>query len=196
MTRKTRIGVLASAFAGALVVAATASAHAIVSPPIALEKTLQQFTLSVPTEEAGATTTTIVLTVPPGFAIDSFEPTPPGWKQQVQAKGSGDSAAVQTVTWTGGATPTDEDSVFRFNASTSGAKTYTFDVRQTYSNGKVVDWNGTEASDTPAPTVEAVSSLGGGGSSTLTIVALALGGLALVVSVVGLVARSGGREIA
>ena len=156
----------------------------------------QQFTLSVPTEEAGATTTKIELTVPPGFAIDSFEPTPSGWKQQVQANGSGDSAVVQTVTWTGGATPTDEDSVFRFNASTGGAKTYTFDVRQTYSNGKVVDWNGTESSDTPAPTVEAVSSLGGGGSSTLAIVALALGGLALVVSVVGLVARSGGRELA
>ncbi len=196
MTRRTRIGVLSLAAAGALAVAASASAHAIVSPPVAIDKTLQQFTLSVPTEEAGATTTKIVLTVPPGFAIDSFEPTPPGWKQQVQANGSGDSAVVQTVTWTGGATPTDEDSVFRFNASTSGAKTYTFDVRQTYSNGKVVDWSGTEASDTPAPTVEAVSSLGGGGSSTLTIVALALGGLALVVSVVGLVARSGGREIA
>ena len=99
------------------------------------------------------------------------------------------------MTWTGGATPTDEDSVFGFNASTTGAKTYTFDVRQTYSDGKVVEWTGPETSDTPAPTIQAVSSLGGGGTSTLTIVALALGGVALVLAVVGLLARSGGREL-
>jgi uncharacterized protein YcnI len=195
MTSRTRIRVLALAGGVALVVAAAASAHAVVSPPVALDKKLQVFTLSVPTEEAGATTTKIELTVPSGFAIDSFEPEP-GWKRQVQATDSGESAVVQKVTWTGGATPTGEDSVFRFNASTSGTKTYALDVRQTYSNGKVVDWNGSESSDTPVPTVEAVSSLAGGGSSTLTIVALALGGLALVLSVAGLLARAGGREIA
>lgn len=196
MRRTTRVGVLAAAGGVALVIAAAASAHAIVSPPVALDEKLQQFTLSVPTEEANDTTTTIELTVPSGFAIDSFEPPPPGWKQQVQSTGSGDSAVVQKVTWTGGTTPTGEDSVFRFNASTTGAKTYTFDVRQTYSSGKVVDWNGTESSDTPAPTVVAVSSLGGGGSSTLAIVALALGALALVVAIAGLFVRGGGREIA
>jgi hypothetical protein len=42
--------------------------------------------------------------------------------------------------------------------------------------------------------VQAVSSLGGGSSSSLTIVALALGGLALLVALAGLVAR-GGREL-
>ena len=50
------------------------------SPPVALDGELQQFTLSVPTEKEGATTTTIELTVPAGFAIDSFEPAP-GWKR-------------------------------------------------------------------------------------------------------------------
>jgi uncharacterized protein YcnI len=196
MPGTTRIGVLALAGVGALVAAAAASAHAIVSPPVALDKKLQQFTLSVPTEEEGATTTSIELTVPAGFAIDSFEPAPPGWKQQVQASGSGESTVVQKVIWTGGSTPTDKDSVFRFNASTNGAKPYTFDVRQTYSNGKVVEWSGPESSDTPAPTVEAVSSLGGGGSSTLAIVAVALGGLALVLSLAGLLMRGGGRAVA
>ena len=195
MRRTTRAGLLATAGATALVVAAAASAHAIVSPPVALDEKLQQFTLSVPTEKQGATTTTIELTVPSGFAIDSFEPAP-GWTQKVQTSGSGDSAVVQKVTWAGGATPTDQDSVFRFNASTSGAKTYVFEVRQTYSDGSVVDWNGSESSDTPAPSVEAVSSLGGGGSSTLTIVAVALGALALVVSVTGLLVRGGGRGLA
>ncbi len=100
------------------------------------------------------------------------------------------------MTWSGGSTPTDEDSVFRFNASTAGTKTYTFDVRQTYSDGSVVDWSGPESSDTPAPTVEAVSSLGGGGSSTLGIVALVIAGVALVVAIGALVTRGGGRPIA
>ena len=60
--------------------AAAASAHAIMSPAVAKANALQQFTLSVPTEEAGATTTKIELTVPSSFAIDSFEPPPAPWK--------------------------------------------------------------------------------------------------------------------
>jgi uncharacterized protein YcnI len=187
-----RLPVLALAAVAALVVAAGASAHAIVSPPVAKEKVLQQFTLSVPTEKEGATTTTVELTVPDGFAIDSFEPSPTGWKRQVQSTGSGESAVVQKVTWTGGSVPTGEDSVFRFNASTDAAKTYTFTVRQTYSDGTVVDWNGAETSDTPAPTVESLSSFGGGSSnSTLAIVAIVLGGIALVVALVALISGRG-----
>ena len=71
--------------------------------------------------------------------------------------------------------PTGEDSTFSFLASPDATKTYTFDVRQTYSDGSVVDWSGPESSDTPAPTIEAKSSLGGGGSSTLALIALIVG---------------------
>src|SRR5918912_435000 len=130
----TRISLLALCALAALVLAEGASAHAIVSPPIALSKKLQQFTLSVPTEKEGATTTQIELSVPDGFAIDSFEPAG-GWRQKVQATGSGENAFVRKVTWTGGRVATGEDAVFHFNASTTGAKTYTFHVRQTYSDG-------------------------------------------------------------
>jgi uncharacterized protein YcnI len=184
---------LLGACAAALVVTGGAWAHAIVSPPVAKSKTLQQFTLSVPTEKEGAFTSSIELTVPSGFAIDSFEPAPSGWKQQVQATGSGEDSVVQKVTWTGGHVPTDQDAVFRFNASTTGSKTYTFDVRQTYSDGSVVDWNGPESSDAPAPTVEGISSFGGG-TSTLAIVAIVLAALALVVSVAG-IATGGTRPL-
>jgi uncharacterized protein YcnI len=178
--------VLALAGTAALVAAAAASAHAIMSPPVTQNAKLQQFTLSVPTEKEGLTTTTVELTVPSGFSIDSFEPSP-GWTRQAQPT---------KVTWSGGSTPTDEDAVFRFNASTSTAKTYTFDVRQTYSDGSVVDWNGPESSETPAPTVKAVSDLGGGGSSTLEIIAVVLAGIALVVALGGLFASSSGRPVA
>ena len=131
----------AGAAALTLVLASVASAHAIMSPPVAKSKVPQQFTLSVPTEEEGATTTEIELTVPDGFSIDSFEPSP-GWKREEAATGSGEERVIQKVTWSGGKVPTDEDAVFRFNGSMSSDKTYTFTVRQTYSNGKVVDWSG------------------------------------------------------
>ena len=176
-----------------LLTAAPAFAHAEMSPPIALAKTLQLYTLAVPTEKENAATTEVSLTLPSGFSIDSFVPSP-GWKREVQQTGSGENAVVQKVTWTGGKVPTDDDSVFQFLATASDAKTYTFGVRQTYSDGSIVDWSGAESSDNPAPRVEAKSSLGGGGSSTLEIVALALAAVALVIAVVGLLA--GRRSLA
>jgi uncharacterized protein YcnI len=179
----------------AFVFAATASAHASMSPPVAKAKMLQQFTLSVPTEKENLTTTRIELTVPDGFSIDSFEPAPSGWRKQVQSQGSGEEAVVQKVTWTGGKVPTGEDAVFRFNATAASAKTYTFAVRQTYSDGSVVDWSGPESSDDPAPTVQARSALGGGGGSTLAIVALAVGAVGVVLGLIALVS-TGRRPLA
>jgi uncharacterized protein YcnI len=193
MTTRSRITAFALVASTALAVAATASAHAEMSPPVALAKRLQVFTLAVPTEKEGATTTTIELTPPSGFSIDSFVPSP-GWKRTLQQTGSGESAVITKVTWSGGAVPTGEDSTFSFLAQTAGSGSYTFAVRQTYSDGTVVDWSGPESSDTPAPVVESRSSLGGGGSSTLAIVGVALGALALVVALAGLAVR-GGRSL-
>src|SRR2546421_1099330 len=181
---------LAAVAVAALALPAAASAHAVVTPNVVVAKTLQFFTLSVPTEKAGATTTSIELTPPSGFAIDSFQPTP-SWKRHVQSTGSGDNAVVTKVTWTGGKVPTGEDSVFGFNAGTNGSKTFLFTVRQTYSDGEVVDWSGPESSDTPSPRLEAKSSLGGGSSSTIGIVAVVVAAIALVLGAVGLV---GGRR--
>lgn len=187
-----RLSVLAAAAAAALAVAAAASAHAHVSPPVALAKQTQSFTLAVPTEKEGVTTTQIVFTPPPGFDIDSFTPSP-GWKRTVSQTGSGEDATITKVTWTGGHVPTEEDSTFQFLAQPQSSKTYTFAVQQTYSDGTVVDWNQPETGDNPAPTIEAVSSLGGGGgTSTLDIVAIVLGALGLVVGGIALLARSGG----
>ena len=192
MTVATRGLVLAAVTVGALILAAGAFAHAEVSPPVALAKHLQFFTLAVPTEEANSKTTTIEFTPPSGFAIDSFAPSP-GWTRQVQQTGSGDSAVIQKVTWSGGSVPTGEDSVFQFLATPTSAKTFTFQVRQTYSDGKVVNWTGPESSDTPAPTVEARDSLGGS-SSLLPIIALVLGAVGVVLGVVALFA--GRRSLA
>jgi uncharacterized protein YcnI len=179
----------------ALVLPASAFAHAELSPPIGLKGALEYYTLAVPTEKDETTTTSIELTVPSGFGIDSFAPSP-GWTRKLVQTGSGEDAVVQKVTWTGGSTPTGEDSVFSFLASGSAEKTYTFGVRQTYSDGSVVDWTGPESSDTPAPSIDVRSSFGGS-SSTLAIVALAVGAAGVILGVVALLVRGGGgRDLA
>jgi uncharacterized protein YcnI len=179
----------------ALVFNASAFAHARISPPVGVAKQLQLFTLAVPTERENALTSTIELTLPTGFSIDSFVPSP-GWTRSLQQQGSGEEAVIQKVTWAGGKVPTGEDATFSFLALPAAARTYTFSVKQTYTDGAVVDWNGAESSDSPAPTLKAATSLGaGGGTSTLDVVALALGAIALVLAVAGLAAR-GGRTLA
>jgi uncharacterized protein YcnI len=193
---RTRIAVLLFAASGGLAFAGSAFAHAELSPPVVVAKAGQVFTLAVPTEEENAATTKIELTPPAGFAIDSFAPAP-GWKREVQSTRSGEQTTIQKVTWLGGNVPHEEASMFQFLASTDAAKTYSFKVRQTYSDGTVVDWSGPESSDTPAPTIQSKSSLGGGGGrNTLAIVALAFGALALAAAVAGLVAGSGRRSLA
>jgi uncharacterized protein YcnI len=186
--------------AATLAFATAASAHARVSPAVSVSGKLQLYSLAVPTEKEGLKTTKLVLTVPSGFGIDSFVPPPPGWHQTVAAHGSGDDAVVTRVTWTGGHTPTGEDSLFQFLAQPAANRTYTFGVQQTYSDGSIVNWSGAEDSAAPAPTIQAVSSLGGGsGTSTLTVVALIIGVLGLLAggfALVGGRGGTGGRAIA
>ena len=192
---KSRIALGALVALGALTVCSSAWAHAHVSPPVAHANEGQVFPLAVPTEKDGATTTSIELTPPQGFSIDSFFPDTGGWKRTVQQTGSGEDAVVTKVTWTGGSVPTGEDSAFSFLGSTSGTGTYAFAVKQTYSDGTVVDWSGPESGDAPSPTSDAVSSFGGGGTSTLTWVALVLGIAGVVLGAIALLQR-GGRELA
>jgi uncharacterized protein YcnI len=178
----------------ALVVPASAFAHARVSPSIGLKGESQVYTLAVPTEKESADTTQVELTPPPGFSIDSFVPSP-GWTRKVQQTGSGEDATITKVTWSGGHVPTGEDAAFSFLALGSAAKTYTFGVRQTYSDGSVVDWNGPESSDTPSPTIELKASLGAGGSSLLSIVALVVGAVGVLLGGLALLA-GGSRAVA
>ena len=183
----------ALALIGALVVASTASAHARISPAVSLSKQLQLYSLAVPTEKENATTTGVELTVPKGFSIDSFVSSA-GWQRKVQSTGSGENAVVTKVTWTGGKVPTGEDSLFQFLAQPASSKTYTFGIQQTYSDGSIVNWSGPEGSDTPSATIEAKSSLGGGGVGVLTIVALVAGILGILIGGLALVSRGGGGD--
>jgi uncharacterized protein YcnI len=197
---RTRRRVLAAAAGVALaaVFPAVASAHARISPPVSLAGELQLYSLAVPTEKSGLTTTKIVLTVPSGFGIDSFAPPPSGWRMTQHQTGGGENAVITQVSWTGGRTPTGEDSLFQFLAQPASARTYAFRVEQTYSDGSIVNWSGPESSDAPAPTIQAVRSLGGaGGTSVLTIVAVIIGALGFLTGVLALLSRgAGGRPLA
>ena len=139
--------------------------------------------------------------MPTGFSIDSFAPSP-GWHRVLRQRGSGADGVVQKVTWTGGDVPTGEDSLFQFLAEAAKPGTLTFGVQQTYSDGSIVNWTGSEHSEAPAPTIDVVSSLGaaggsGGGVTVLEIIAIVLSALALVGAGLALAGRGGeGRPLA
>ena len=179
-----------------LIVPALASAHARVSPAVSVVNKLQLYSLAVPTEKSGLTTTKLVMTVPSGFGIDSFVAPAAPWHVQLAQTGSGDNAVITKVTLTSGRTPTGEDTLFQFLAQPSSAKTYTFQVEQTYSDGSIVNWSGPESSAAPAPTIQVASSLGGGGISVPTIIAIVIAVLALLVGGYALVGGSRERSLA
>jgi uncharacterized protein YcnI len=189
------VAALLAAGAVALLAAGVASAHARISPPVSLAGTLQLYSLAVPTEQAGATTTEIVLSVPAGFSIDSFVPSP-GWRRSVEKSVLGNGAVVEKVAWSGGAVPSGEDALFQFLGEASSTGTYSFEVVQTYSNGAIVDWAGAESTPAPAPTIQVKRSLGGGGTPLLTIVALVVGVLGVLIGAIALLAGAGGRRLA
>lgn len=196
MTFRSRSGraltVAAAALLGLLGLPALAFAHARVSPAVSLSGKLQLYSLAVATEKSAATTTKIVLTVPAGFGIDSYVPPSAPWHVTLAQTGSGDSAVITKVTMVGGNTPSGEDTLLQFLAQPASTGTYTFQVQQTYSDGSIVNWTGPETSEAPAPAIDVVSSLGGGGgTSTLAVIAIVLGGLGLLAGGFALVGGQG-----
>lgn len=182
------------AVAAALAVCASASAHPSLSPPLAEQGVTQTFTLAVPTEKEGVTTTQIELTPPEGFSIEAFVPAA-GWKREADQSGSGEDVVIRKATFTGGATPSGEAAVIQFIGSASEAAEYDFQVRQTYSDGSVVSWTGDPASETPAARIEAKTQIGGG-SGTLAIIAFVIATAALVAGAIALLLQAGNRELA
>ena len=160
-----RIALGALVALAALTFAANAFAHARVSPPVAVAKDSQVFTLAVPTEKENAT--------------DDVDRADAAGRLRDRLVRSGRRAGSEPCSRPAPATPRSSRRSpgaaarcrpartrrSRSSRIADAAKTYTFAVRQTYSDGSVVDWNGPESSDTPAPTLKAVSSFGGGTST-------------------------------
>ena len=97
--------------------------------------------------------------VPTGFSIDSFAPSP-GWQRSVKAdRQPGRKPRSSGSPGPAGRVPTGEDAVFSFLGQAAQPGTVRFTVEQTYSDGSLVEWTGSESSAAPAPTIRAVASL-------------------------------------
>jgi uncharacterized protein YcnI len=166
-----------------LALAPSAFAHAELFPSSVPSGDGQLLQLAIPNEKENASTTEIQLTAPKGFELEHVAAVP-GWT--VTVTGS-------SVTWKGDLKG-EGLAVLPFTGVPKNAGEYAFTVRQTYSDGSVVDWSGAESSDTPAARIQATagaaaaSSTGSDDSSkTIAIIALVVGALGLLVGGAGLI---------
>ena len=191
-TRVCRALLRAGVLTATLALAASAFAHAELFPSSVPAGDGQLLQLAVPNEKDNASTTEIQITIPDGFDLESVAATP-GWIATIagQKQENGDLAGGDSVTWKGKLSGTSL-AVLPFTGVPKTAREYTFDVRQTYSDGSVVEWSGSESSDAPAARIEATagaaSSGSGGSDRTIAIIALVVGALGLVVGGAALVA--------
>lgn len=203
-TRKLRF-TLAFCVAGALAALAApmAGAHVQVKPLEAAPGDAVEFTVLVPGETA-ARTVKVALQIPKDVIPFSFGATP-GWKLTKQEAADG---SIAQLVWRGSMEP-DGFTEFRFLASTpEKPTTIVWKAIQTYSDGEVVRWIGSPASEYPASrtvVTESAEVQGAGGSHSgkqpgsktaddtegsaapswagaAAVVALALGLLALVLA--------------
>jgi uncharacterized protein YcnI len=188
-----RAFVRAGVLVAVLALAPSAFAHAELFPSSVASGDGQLLQLTVPNEKEDASTTEIQITIPDGFDLEQVAPVP-GWTATVagQHKENGELAGGSSVTWKGELKGTDL-AVLPFTGVPKNDGEYAFAVRQTYSDGSVVEWSGSEASDTPAARIAAAagaSSSGGSDDSgkTIAIIALVVGALGLLVGGAGLVA--------
>ena len=151
------------AAAAALVAVPAAWAHVTVNPNTAAAGSFARFDLRVPNEEADADTTKITVQLPEGLNFTSFQPKA-GWTrtvtkvklaQPVQSDDGPVTERIATVTWSGGKIAPGEFDEFGFTAQVPDkeGEELTFPAVQTYSDGHVVRWIGSEDSDEPAPHV-------------------------------------------
>ena len=145
--------------------------------------------LTVPNEKEDAHDE-IQITIPEASSWSTSLPCPAGPPPWRPAQRDGEMQGGNSITWKGKLSG-EELAVLPFTGVPKNAGEYTFNVRQTYSDGSVVEWSGDEDSDTPAARIAATSAGSSSGgidtAKTLGIIALVLGGVALVVGGVALI---------
>jgi uncharacterized protein YcnI len=209
--RGRRSAIAACGAAVLLVVGAqTASAHVTVTPSTAPANTSQELMVRVPTEKE-VPTIRVRVEFPGGLTVSRFKPLP-GWNREVERDSQ---QRITSVTWSGGQVAPGEYMDFPFMARTpADAGKIAFRALQTYQGGEVVEWTGAEGTERPAailtvgaapaaapaddhgaastpatvaaPAAAQSTNVGSDLPLLLALVALALGAIALVVSLVGL----------
>lgn len=162
--------VLIAALAAAMLAPATAQAHVTLQPPTAPADQFTRLDVRVPNERDDSPTTKIELQVPDGIASISYEPVP-GWdvdvqtgplENPIQTEDGEITEGVKQITWT--AEDDDEgippgafqDFGLSFRVPGKPGDKLEFKALQTYGNGEVVRWIGSEGSDNPAAIVTVV----------------------------------------
>jgi periplasmic copper chaperone A len=152
-----------------LALAPAAGAHVTLQPSEAPAGGFTRLDVRVPTERDNASTTKVVVQMPPGFLSASYEPEP-GWDveltmreldEPVEQFGEQVTEEVGRITFTAAG---EADAIgpgeFRDFGLSLGVpegrsgSMLTFKALQTYSNGEVVRWIGPPDSESPAPQVE------------------------------------------
>jgi uncharacterized protein YcnI len=160
---------IVGAVVAALALAPAAAAHVTLQPPEAPAGGFTRLDVRVPNERDNASTTKVVVQMPPGFLSVSTEPVP-GWDieltmrqldEPVEQFGEQVSEEVGRITFTadGEASAIKPGQFQDFGLSLAvpegrPGSMLTFKALQTYSNGEVVRWIGPPDSEEPAPQVE------------------------------------------
>jgi len=129
-------------------VTGVASAHVVVSPEEVPAGNFEKLTVSVPTER-DVPTTQIRLEVPEGFTVLGVRPVP-GWDYELEEE----AGVVSAIIWSGGEIGATEFRQFDVQGQTpEETGEYSWRAFQTYEDGSVVDWIGSEDSEEPASVV-------------------------------------------
>ncbi|MEV6557020.1 YcnI family protein [Nocardia sp. NPDC051756] len=131
--------------------AGTAAAHVTVDAPGAQQGKYGVITLRVPTESDTASTTALTVTLP-NLKSARTEPIP-GWSAKIEKN---DKAEITAITWTAepGNAGVGPGQFQRFAIALGplpSQESVSFPAKQTYSDGKVVDWNQPAGKDGAEP---------------------------------------------
>jgi len=197
--RTTWLRLLAISVFLTLTTASVASAHVRVLPEEVPADSYEVLTIRVPTEK-DIPTTQVRVEVPAGFTVLGVQPVP-GWDHEFEEN----AGNIEAITWSGGEIGPQEFQQFAVQARTpKDTGDFAWNAFQTYEDGSVVEWTGSEDAEEPASVVRVAADADEPGNATqeagswnsasaggiVPIAAyggLILGALALIVALVALV---------
>lgn len=132
------IGLLVSIMV--LTLTAATSAHVVVKPAEVVTAGFVTFTIGVPNEKT-IPTTSVKLAIPEG--LHHVSPTQKsGWEISTEKQGQGESATIQSITWSGNTIGDGFRDEFTFSAQVPEKATeLQWKAYQTYADGTVVSWD-------------------------------------------------------
>lgn len=134
--------------AALLASAPTASAHVAVTPERSAPGEFLAYTLTVPNELEGQSTTDVEVTLPDGFTLEAAQAVP-GWTTRV-AKGA--DGRAERIRWSGGRIPPGTFAAFQLRGRNGDQPaTLAWKAVQRYER-TTVSWTGAADDDTPAAT--------------------------------------------